>query len=1046
MKNFALVFSFLMAFSGTVYASENLISNSDFDLGVSSYSIVKILSEKRNPEQKYEAAYIESDASDPEAHVLRVPNRFAETVRIFAREFILEANKTYTLSFRAKAEKDKSLLNASITSFNNKDWGPAEKHERNFTLKKEWTDFSMQFKTPEKLPGSKYFSLRFSFADETNTQAGDLWLDKIQVIEGEPKDYKAPSGIELASAFLEQVITIPETGKTVSVSTWIANHSDKALQTELILNLVEDFSGNLPEDVYGKSMEAARISLDIPPHQNREIKSDIRLNKYGSFLLIPELKNLESTAINKFPGRTSVIAPYEGRKLDLSKDFCVAVNFAGRGWIPKEFCDGYFARQDGIWSGYFGADETMKLYKQMGVRLFRDWDYGWPVMRIKDVESAEGVFDFSRADATINAALANGIQVMPVLGSTDFEMVKGKSKLPEWLRAKSQIIENSGSMKHSVEIPPLEVWRAYVRAVAEHFKGRIKFYEIINEPNLYLSPEIYVKLLKAAQEEIRAADSSAKIVGFCITGDMGVDMSDFTEECCKLGALNYIDILSFHPYEAPHLGSPNPADRKIAELRAKIARYMPAGITLWNSELYYLKGTGDGMSREATQPQDLAQRFLTDLGEGIGQSTSICAGALFRNPSIPRASQSPYGKSYSCPNNFTIYNSLARIFEGSKPFAKIKWDADCICYIYERDGRPTAAFWRYGQIPAEIQFKSSESSKLQLYDLYGNKIAFPEQTLGLDSKPFYLAPKENSGLSTAEFTELMRKIEIKMPAPLKIEDARLLYSPEAVKCILTVRNLSVNETASGMISVQGKGLKSTAMELFSIAPDSTLVIEDIKVRLDAPVPAEITASVKLGNKNWDSKTVLNSAVQYCSVGTQESSAIPLLVNGRDASHHKASFKASYDEQFLYIKTDVEDSTPSGEANGRHYWHQDCVEIFLDTRPANKASFNSYRNEVLRIFALPYSQAGGFVDVWEADASKTLSSGLKSSFSYRQNGYSVVLSIPLKALNLNLPLKGQRIGFDIAVDDADGTSCPQLLWSSSGDAYMNRLSFGIISFK
>ena len=100
-------------------------------------------------------------------------------------------------------------------------------------------------------------------------------------------------------------------------------------------------------------------------------------------------------------------------------------------------------------------------------------------------------------------------------------------------------------------------------------------------------------MLKVAHEEIKRADSAARVIGFCSTGDLGGVLSEYLERCFKLGGLDYADIVSFHPYSAQNLGSVNAADRQIADLRRLIKNY--AGDRekpLWNTELYYLTGRG----------------------------------------------------------------------------------------------------------------------------------------------------------------------------------------------------------------------------------------------------------------------------------------------------------------------------------------------------------------------------------------------------------------------------------------------------------------------
>ena len=92
-----------------------------------------------------------------------------------------------------------------------------------------------------------------------------------------------------------------------------------------------------------------------------------------------------------------------------------------------------------------------------------------------------GKFNFERTDELVDKLAEKGIQVLPVLQGYDWG-----------IRPECRPL-----YKHPEE------WRSYVRAVAEHYKGRIHAYEIWNEqdggfwrpaPNAAQ----YVKLLKIA--------------------------------------------------------------------------------------------------------------------------------------------------------------------------------------------------------------------------------------------------------------------------------------------------------------------------------------------------------------------------------------------------------------------------------------------------------------------------------------------------------------------------------------------------------------------
>lgn len=82
--------------------------------------------------------------------------------------------------------------------------------------------------------------------------------------------------------------------------------------------------------------------------------------------------------------------------------------------------------------------------------------------------------------------------------------------------------------KREGEVPwDLEAWSAFVHAVADHYRGKVVAYEIMNEPNLAREwggppdPVAYAKMLAAAYQAIKTADPGATVIsaGLAPTGD-----------------------------------------------------------------------------------------------------------------------------------------------------------------------------------------------------------------------------------------------------------------------------------------------------------------------------------------------------------------------------------------------------------------------------------------------------------------------------------------------------------------------------------------------
>ncbi len=147
-----------------------------------------------------------------------------------------------------------------------------------------------------------------------------------------------------------------------------------------------------------------------------------------------------------------------------------------------------------------------------------------------DLEGAgKGIWDFELSDLTIQKAAEHGVNILGIMGAC-----------PPWA--------NGGK---AAWYPPtdLEAWGSYVYTVADRYKGKVSAWEIWNEENIQFwqptpDPVAYVKLLAIAYEQIRAADPGATVVmgGVCGLG------ADYLEAAFKLGALDYVDAVAYHPY------------------------------------------------------------------------------------------------------------------------------------------------------------------------------------------------------------------------------------------------------------------------------------------------------------------------------------------------------------------------------------------------------------------------------------------------------------------------------------------------------------------
>ena len=172
--------------------------------------------------------------------------------------------------------------------------------------------------------------------------------------------------------------------------------------------------------------------------------------------------------------------------------------------------------------------------------LVRNAGFGWIKQNFgwRDIEATRGQFDWHRSDRIVLSMNDAGMDMIVRL---DFQ--------PDWARAGC-----------SLQGPPAnpQDFADFVSAVATRYRGRIRAYEIWNEPNLARewcdqapSGAAYTQLLKVAYTAIKAADPTAWVVTAGLsptTRNDNVAKPDvyFLQEMYDAGAAKYFDLLGAH--------------------------------------------------------------------------------------------------------------------------------------------------------------------------------------------------------------------------------------------------------------------------------------------------------------------------------------------------------------------------------------------------------------------------------------------------------------------------------------------------------------------
>ncbi|MFZ0934242.1 MAG: carbohydrate binding domain-containing protein [Bryobacteraceae bacterium] len=249
----------------------------------------------------------------------------------------------------------------------------------------------------------------------------------------------------------------------------------------------------------------------------------------------------------------------------------------------------------------------------------RLWDTGtaWT-----SLEPLKGVWNWQPLDTWVTAAEQHGVpDILLTLGQT-----------PPWASSNPSDVNYVGA---GAPAPPTDNqdWRDYITAVAQRYKGRIRYYEIWNEPN---DPTYYtgsvdelVELTKEAYGILKQVDPGNTVLS------PAAYATGYLEQLLQAGMAPYVDMIAYHFYETP----PEAAATDIANVNLVMAANGLSAMPVWATE----GATGDN----TTAPEDLAaaylvRKYLVHLAFGSirfdwyawGKATTFCVGTEENDPRV----------------------------------------------------------------------------------------------------------------------------------------------------------------------------------------------------------------------------------------------------------------------------------------------------------------------------------------------------------------------------------------------------------------------------
>lgn len=233
---------------------------------------------------------------------------------------------------------------------------------------------------------------------------------------------------------------------------------------------------------------------------------------------------------------------------------------------------------------FWKKERTMQLINQGGIKWIKQL-FAW-----NEIEFKKGYFN---DDKNKKSAWLKYDEIVNLAAKYDVKIVARIDQTPGWA--------NPAGGKPGGRPANFQDYADFLKAFVQHYKGKIQYITIWNEPNLErewvpgqkVSPKDYVEMLKVAQAAIKSVDPSVRVMAapLAITLEENINLSElkYLDEMYKAGAKDYFDLmpanaygLEFTPEDAPNANKLN--YRRVELLHEVMVKNGDANKAVWFNE------------------------------------------------------------------------------------------------------------------------------------------------------------------------------------------------------------------------------------------------------------------------------------------------------------------------------------------------------------------------------------------------------------------------------------------------------------------------------
>jgi len=587
--------------------------------------------------------------------------------------------------------------------------------------------------------------------------------------------------------------------------------------------------------------------------------------------------------------------------------------------------------------------------------------------------------------------------------------------------------------------------------MCDRYKGRVRYYEIINEPDLSVRDvEAYLKLVKAGSRGIKRADPTAVVLASGVSGvDFDRGRVPFTTKFLELGGHRHCGLIPFHPYAYPRTFSRGYTEGPEANKQAEKQRWVrdlcrKHGLRMWIGELgWSMSGEGRGGSDE---------RFLYP-GEEFPSEERHFASYLARTMLIAKMEPTLeahfwfvasfdntfYNWKGTC-NGYSLcgrgdnilasaaaYASLASLTEGFAFSRRLTLnDKKLWAPVFARKDRSILALWAAHD--AFLLPGSLLGNGVRTLDILGNEKGLVRGGIRIDGEPTYIL---GPGRAIAALSAKLEKTRLGFFEDILVTDAFLTPEHDVV---IVLKNRNREQVSPRIELAYPGGTDTLRVKLGSL--DEKIV----RVRLKKapkkgsrlPVEVRLTRAGHTSERHF----VLSPPPEHTLVATRATGKItvdgsladwprerPIYLNRRDqvlppdpgvwggTGDLSGVGYLMHDDECLYFACAVKDDVHLNNQPGHRLWAQDSIQL---------ATGSAYEKRYAEItFALTPRGIKNQTSLGRHSGKPA--EGLRIAVKQLPDGGGLVYetAIPWQALEPVKLLPGKVVHFAFIINDDDG---------------------------